>query len=154
MSDRGFLDTNVLVYAYDTSDPHKQAVARDLLRAGIRTESAVVSAQVLGEFFAVVTRKIRDPMTADDARSVIATVSVVPVQEVDLALVHRAIDAHKQYGLAYWDCLIVAAAERAGCAVLFTEDLADGQVYYGVRVANPFSAAAPADAASKGDGMT
>jgi predicted nucleic acid-binding protein len=150
MSDRCFLDTNVLVYAYDKSDPHKQTVAHGLLLAGIREESSVVSAQVLGEFFSVVTRKIRQPMTADEARIAIAAVSVVPVQDVDLALVHRAIDAHKQYGLAYWDCLIVASAERSGCGVLYTEDLANGQAYFGVRVINPFVSADPDGAAAEG----
>lgn len=141
MSDRVFLDTNVLVYAYDRSAAERQSVAQQLLRTGIREESAVVSAQVLGEFFTVVTRKIPTPMSADQARHVIAMVSVLPVQEVDLSLVHRAIDVHKRYGLAYWDGLIVAAAERAGCASILTEDLSSGDVYFGVRVVNPFSAA-------------
>src|SRR5512134_1507598 len=113
MSDRVFLDTNVLVYAYDKSEPRKQAIAQQLLRSAIRDESAAVSVQVLGEFFVVVTRKIREAMTAEEAARVIRTVGVLAVQEVDLALVQRAIDAHKLYGLAYWDCLIVAAAERA-----------------------------------------
>jgi predicted nucleic acid-binding protein len=78
-------------------------------------------------------------MSADEARSIISTLSMLWVQDIDLALVQRAIDAHQQYGLAYWDSLIVAAAERAGCASLLSEDLNPGQIYLGVRVRNPFT---------------
>jgi predicted nucleic acid-binding protein len=77
-------------------------------------------------------------MTPDEAREAIVLFSNLPVQEIDLILVQRAIETHKIYGISYWDSLIVAAAERAQCKSILTEDLNDGQVYHGISVSNPF----------------
>ena len=139
MSDRVFLDTNILVYAYDQHDPRKQNKAQELLTDGIERETLVLSVQVLGEFFNVVTRHIPQPVTSDEAREIIATISILPVQEIDLAMVNRAIDTHKMYQIAYWDALIISAAERAGCKLILSEDLSDGQAYHEILVRNPFT---------------
>jgi predicted nucleic acid-binding protein len=138
MNDREFLDTNILVYAYNQHDPHKQKKAQELITTGIKRESLVLSVQVLGEFFNVVTRQIPQPLRPDEAREVISTISILPVQEIDLAMVNRAIDTHKTYQIAYGDALIVSAAERAGCAAILSEDLNDGQTYNEIVVHNPF----------------
>ena len=141
MSDRHrrFVDTNVLVYAYDKHSETKQAGALRLLRAGMLNDALAVSAQVLGEFIAVVTRRIPTPLTADEAAAAIDALKPVPVVEIDRQLVERAIETHKRYGIAYWDALIVAAAERAGCVEVLSEDLNAGQRYGGVVVSNPFA---------------
>ena len=143
MSDRHrrFVDTNVLVYAYDTHSETKQAGALRLLRDGILNDALAVSAQVLGEFFTVVTRRIPTPMTVDGAAAAIDTLKPIPVVEIDRQLVERAIETHKRYEIAYWDALIIAAAERAGCVEVLTEDLNDGQRYLDIVVSNPFTAA-------------
>jgi predicted nucleic acid-binding protein len=138
MRDRAFFDTNVLVYAYDKHEPEKQKKAQELLIDAIVQENAVLSVQVLSEFFNAMTRHIKSPMTADEAQSIIATFSVLPVETIDLAMVYRAIDTHKLYRISYWDSLIVAAAERAECKKILTEDLSDGQAYHGIVVSNPF----------------
>lgn len=65
--------------------------------------------------------------------------SILPVQEIDLALVNRAIDTHKTYQISYWDALIVSAAERAGCTLILSEGLGDGQAYHDIVVRNPFT---------------
>jgi len=140
MSDKAFLDTNVLVYAYDNHEPNKQRIAQQLITEGIEKESLLLSVQVLGEFFNVVTRQIPQPMTPDEVQEVIAVISILPIQEIDLAMVNRAIDTHKRYRMSYWDALIVSAAERAGCAMILSEDLSDGQSYRGIAVRNPFTA--------------
>jgi len=140
MNDSAFLDTNILVYAYDQHEPNKQQRAQELLADGIEQENLVLSVQVLGEFFNVVTRNIPQPFTSDEARDIIGTISILPVQEIDLALVNRAIDTHKMYQIAYWDALIISAAERAGCKMIFSEDLSDGQAYHEILVCNPFTA--------------
>ncbi len=139
MSDRAFLDTNILVYAYDQHEPHKQRKAQELITDGIEKENLLLSVQVLGEFFNVVTRHIPQPMTPDEAQEIIATISILPVQEIDLAMVNRAIDTHKTYRISYWDALIVTAAERAGCTLILSEDLSDGQAYHNMVVRNPFT---------------
>jgi len=139
MSDKVFLDTNILVYAYDEHEPEKQKKAQELLNDGIVQENAVLSVQVLSEFFNVVTRHIRQPMSPDEAQEIIETLSILPVQEIDLAMVNRAIETHKRYQISYWDSLIISAAERAGCTTIFSEDLNDAQTYHSIPVFNPFN---------------
>jgi len=138
MSDKAFLDTNILVYAYDQHDPHKQKKAQELITDGIESENLVLSVQVLGEFFNVVTRRIPHPLTTDEAREIVSAISILPVQEIDLVMVNRAIDTRNLYPITYWDALIIAAAERAGCTSILTEDLNDGQTYHEILVRNPF----------------
>ena len=138
MSDRHFLDTNILVYAYDKSEPEKQERAQNLLTDGIEQEHSVLSVQVLGEFFNVVTHHIPQPMTSSEALEIIVMLSILPVQEIDLTMVKRAIDTHETYQISYWDALIVSAAERAGCNRIISEDFSDGQTYQNILVCNPF----------------
>jgi predicted nucleic acid-binding protein len=138
MPDKEFIDTNVLVYAYDRRDAEKQARAQDLLTTGMENETVVLSVQVLGEFFTVVTRRIPNPLSTEEAEQVIDLLGILPVMELDLAMVRRAITTHRQYGTTYWDSLILAAAERAGCARVISEDLNPGQSYHGIAVVNPF----------------
>jgi predicted nucleic acid-binding protein len=138
MSDKVFLDTNILVCAYDENEPKKQQKAQDILTDGIEQESSFLSVQVLGEFFNVVTRYIPQPMSSDEALEIIDMLRIMPVQEIDLIMVKRAIDTHKTYKISYWDSLILSAAERAGCTMLFSEDLSDGQTYQNILVRNPF----------------
>ena len=138
MNDKIFLDTNVLVYAYDKRSPEKQKIAQDLLLKGILNGTLSLSVQVLTEFFTVVTKKIDEPLTADEAENIIELFYIVPVVEIDYHLVRRAIYTYKQYHLSFWDSLIIAAAERAGCSRLYSEDLSHGQVYNGIPAYNPF----------------
>ena len=138
MPDREFIDTNILVYAYDRHEPEKHSQAQELLTRGIEDETAVLSVQVLGEFFNVVTKRIPHPLSIGEAEEAIDLFSILTVVELNLALVRRAIHTHLQYGITYWDSLIVAAAERAGCRRIFSEDLNPGQSYHGIVVVNPF----------------
>ena len=138
MANRDFFDTNILIYAADRSEPEKQSQARRLLTAAIENETGAISAQVLGEFFNVATRRIPHPLSVEEAEEVIQRMAVLPIVELDWLLVRRAIDTHKEYGISYWDSLIVAAAERAGCVRIVSEDLNSGQSYHGIAVVDPF----------------
>lgn len=138
MTGSNFYDTNVLVYAYDSHEPDKQKKAQDMLTQGIKNGNGVISTQVLGEFFTVVTRKISQPISVADAREIINNVSVMDVQEIDLLIVKRALETVDTYKISYWDSLIVAAAERAGCERIMTEDLNTDQLYHGITATNPF----------------
>jgi predicted nucleic acid-binding protein len=109
MSDRVFFDSNILVYAYDTRDPQRQIRAQQLLFDAVQSQWGVLSAQVLGEFFVVVTRKIPRPMTSSEAAEVIAELGALEVVPLDFALVQRAIATQHAYGISYWDALIVSA---------------------------------------------
>ncbi len=137
-NDKFFIDSNLLVYSCDSSEPQKQPLARELVASLVENGNAVLSVQVLGEFFTVVTGRIPNPLSVEEAETVIDLICTLPVMEIDTAIVRRAIATHRRYGISYWDSLIVAAAERAGCATILSEDLNPGQSYHGILVINPF----------------
>lgn len=138
MSDKLFIDTNILVYAYDSHEPDKQRTAQRLIKNAVVHESGVISAQVLNEFYVTVTKRIKTPLSTEEAKQIIHLFGVLETVDIDYMLVKRAIDTHEHYQVGYWDALIIAAAERAGCRSVVTEDLNDGQVYHGLIVENPF----------------
>ena len=139
MKGADFIDTNILVYAYDNHFPDKQQRAREILIRAVKNGSGVLSTQVLGEFFTVVTKKIKVPLSVKNARDIIKYMGSMPVQEIDLLVVNRAIDTLEQYKISYWDSLIIAAAERAGCNHILSEDLNAGQKYHEMEIINPFT---------------
>jgi predicted nucleic acid-binding protein len=138
MSGTDFLDTNLLVYAYDARDPTKQARAQALVRQALAKASGVISTQVLGEFYSVVTRKFDPPLQTEEAAEIIGLLARMKVVPVDLATVMLALQTASRYRLSYWDALVVASASRAGCIRLLTEDLSPGQRYLEVEADNPF----------------
>ena len=132
-----FLDTNVLLYAVlgPSGDAEKRRRARDLLRR----EDCVLSVQVFQEFFVQATRASR-PDRLDDALALdfIATWRRFRIVDNTLGLLDSALAVRAMHGFSLWDCMIVAATQEAGCEILFTEDLSNGQVIGGLRVENPF----------------
>ena len=137
MSAREFLDTNIFVYSYDISDRRKQRVAQGLVRRAIAGE-AVTSTQVLGEFAATLLHKVRPPVTPKDLSAILDALGPVSTISADEDMVRRAVAVHGRYGLHFYDSLIIASAERAGCECIWSEDLNAGQKYFGVAVQNPF----------------
>ena len=143
MGVRAFVDTNVFVYLYSSDDPAKRDVARDLLLNA--DMDLVLSAQVLNEFYVTVTRKITSPLSPGDARDAVGSLAELEVVPVTRNLVVDALDAGQRYQLSHWDSLIVEAASRSGCAILFTEDLSSGSILRGVTITNPFLGQAVAE---------
>jgi predicted nucleic acid-binding protein len=137
MTDRCFVDTSVWVYAIDRDEAEKQARAKTVL-APESGNDLVVSAQVLGEFFVTVTRKLSRAISTDQAMELVDRMSRLPVIPVDARLVATAVSGSRAWGISYWDALIIAAAEVGGCARVLSEDLAHGTAYGSVRVENPF----------------
>jgi predicted nucleic acid-binding protein len=136
MTERVFIDTSIWVYAVDRSEPTKLERARDAIAA--RDDAHItISSQVLSEFYTVVTRKLVTPLAEEQAAQMIDRLTQLPVVSVDTDLVIRAIASSRSWGISLWDALIIRAAEVAGCAVLLSEDLADGATYGSVRVSNP-----------------
>ncbi|MFT4229324.1 MAG: PIN domain-containing protein [Microbacterium sp.] len=131
-----FLDTNVLVYAFDGCDPAKRARAIEILERA--PDELVVSAQVLGEFYVTVTRKLATPLPPSTAAAAVEQLARHTVIMTDATLVRAAVDTSTRSQISYWDALIVEAAARAGCERILTEDLADGSTIRGVRIENPF----------------
>ena len=138
MSGFDFLDTNILVYAYDSSTPEKQKIAQSILMQAVNNENAFVSTQVLGEFFTVITHKVKNSLGKNEALDIIRCLKFARILEVDYPMVIKGIEICRRYSISYWDSLIISAAERAGCKRLLSEDLNDGQKYNSVVVHNPF----------------
>ena len=133
-----FVDSNVLVYARDASQPAKQPAAANWLDHLWRTRTGRLSTQVLSEFFVTVTRKLDPGMTVSDARADVRDLLAwrpVPITE---ELLTEAGEVQDRFQFAYCDALIVAAAREAGCGRLLTEDLQEGQDLDGLLVVDPF----------------
>jgi predicted nucleic acid-binding protein len=137
MSALEFLDTNVLVYAYDPHEPRKQQIARSLVRRALAGE-IVASSQVLGEFATTLLHKLTPPTKPDDLIGLLDSFGPIKLVPLDGDVVVRAVRAHAQYGLQFYDGMIVAAAERGGCQKIWSEDFNVGQKYFGITVENPF----------------
>ena len=130
-----FLDTNVVVYAFDSADPDKQRIAIELLETGDRL---IVSTQVLLETWWVLTRRLAVPLDEDHASKVIDELCALPVVSTDPELVRRAIEAGRRFKIAIWDALIIEAARAGGCRRVLSEDFQSRQDFEGVVVENPF----------------
>lgn len=137
MSALEFLDTNVLLYAYDPSDPRKQQIAQGLVRRAVAGEIAA-SSHVLGEFAATLLHKITPPANPQDLTALLDTLGPINLVAIDGDVVLRAVQARAQYGVHFYDGMILAAAERGGCQKIWSEDLNPGQQYFGCVVENPF----------------
>ncbi len=133
-----FVDTNVLVYARDSSDPPKQARALEWMKHLWEAGTGRISVQVLEEFYVTTTRKLKPGLAPEDARADVRDLSVwrpVPIGETALEVAWTLED---RFALSFWDALIVAAAHVADCRHLLTEDLEAGVDYDGVRIVDPF----------------
>jgi len=136
------IDTNVLVYRFDNRSPEKQRIARDRYIALVRAGEAIISTQVLQEFYWVTTRKLARPLNPADARAVVVALSKLPLVATTPQLLLAAIDKSERYAMAFWDALILEAALAGGADTLLTEDLQHGATIAGVRIENPFLSAA------------
>lgn len=131
-----FFDSNVLVYADDSSAPDKQKRANDLFIDHLQHGMAVLSLQVLQEYFVTVTRKLS--IAPDIAQRRVEILALANVVRLDVQDVIAAIELHRLTQLSFWDALIVHAARISGAATIFSEDFQHGTVLGGVRVVNPF----------------
>ena len=137
MTDREFIDTNVLVYADDVRDPRKRDRARELIRALMRDRRGVLSLQVLQEYFAAATGKLG--ISAQDAKRRVVLYSRFDTVTLAPADLFAAIDLHRLHRISIWDSLIVRAALNGNCTTLHTEDLSSGQVIESLAIRNPFT---------------
>ena len=132
---KAFFDTNILVYQMDGRSPDKRLLCRELVRKTVLQRDAVISTQVLQEFYVASTAKLHmDPLLV---KCIIHTLENMEVVTVGKELINEAIDASLQYKLSFWDSLILVSAESAKCEVLYSEDLNAGQVMRNVRIVNP-----------------
>ena len=132
-----FVDTNVLVYAYDNREGYKQETAKRILHNLSQQRTGVVSMQVLQEFYNTVTRKLASPLPKDIARLIVDRFSLWCIETTPLEI-KRAFLIEDEARIGFWDALIVAAAIRCGATRILSEDLNPGQTIAGIQIENPF----------------
>jgi len=136
MNGLAFFDTNILLYGDDASVPEKQRRASTLFADHLRRRTAVLSLQVLQEFFSAGTRKLN--FTPEFAQQRVQTFSFANIVCFDVPDVVAAIELYRLTQISFWDALIVHAARIGGAKVLYSEDFQHGAILGGVRVVNPF----------------
>ncbi|HEJ83182.1 MAG TPA: PIN domain-containing protein [Desulfobacteraceae bacterium] len=139
MTDKIFLDTNIIVYAHDQSSSKKNAIAKEIMDYLWESRQGVVSVQVLQEFFVCVTQKIVKPIHIKNARMIVEYLSNWEVVVNDKYITLEAIDLQEKYRFSFWDSLITQAAIQSQACLLFSEDLPDGQIVMGTKILNPFT---------------
>jgi len=137
MTERAFVDTNVLFYAEDLDAGPKRARAQELLRGLVASGNAVLSHQVLRELFAASRSKLA--LEAEEAKRRLQTYARLEVIELSLADLFASIDLHRLHHLSIWDALIVRAALISRCRVLYSEDMQDGREIDDLEIRNPFA---------------
>lgn len=136
MSAEDFLDTNVVVYAVDTTRgaAHKRQIARKLLREG----GFGISTQVLQEFYVTATKKLTRPLSLPTAARWVEQLCRAELVTLDASLIKLGIAHAHRYQISYWDGAIIAAAEALGAPIVYSEYMGNGQSYGSVKVVNPF----------------
>ena len=137
MSDKYFVDTNILMYAHDTSAGEKHERAKTLVEELWRDRTGVVSTQVLQEFAVNLRRKAGRPLDAKATREIVSDYLTWQVVVNGGESILEAMDLESRYRIAFWDAMVIQAAQLSGADVLYSEDLSDGQKYGSVQVINP-----------------
>lgn len=137
--DLTFVDTNILIYAHDRSDPAKQTIAQEILERLWTDGTGTLSTQVLQETYVVTTSRHKLAMSPREARDLISTYSAWPTVVIVPALILTASRLAEEHGLSFWDALAVESARVAGAATLLTEDMQHGREFGGVTIRDPFS---------------
>jgi predicted nucleic acid-binding protein len=140
MSDKFFVDTNILMYAHDSSAGEKHERAKALVEVLWRDRTGVVSTQVLQELTVNLRRKAGRPLDARATREIVADYLTWQVVVNGGESILDALDLSERYQISFWDALVLHAAHTSGAEVLYSEDLSHGQTYGSVRVVNPLKA--------------
>jgi len=135
---RTFVDTNIVLYAYDQRETEKSAIAREILSDLWRTREGQLSTQVLQELYVNLTRKLRIVVPRSKARALVGRYGRWPVHAITTGDILEAAELEQRHSLSFWDALIVVAAARSGAERILSEDLQHGRTIAGVRIENPF----------------
>lgn len=138
MSDRAFVDTNVLVYAHDLDAGNKHEVAAKLISQLWESRNGVLSTQVLQECYVTLTKKVVRPLGKVAVRRLLQSYFSWEIAVNDLQTILQASEIEEAHNLSFWDALIVAAASSKNVTLILTEDLNHGQIIEGVLIWNPF----------------
>ncbi len=139
MNDKAFFDTNILVYAFDSSEAEKSAISKQLIHDFGGDGNLVLSTQVLQELYVTLTKVGRALLTQEEAGEIVNDFAEFPLVQVDKNIISRAMKRHRSKVFSYWDALIVEAALQSGCSQLLSEDMRDGLVIGSLTICNPFT---------------
>jgi len=137
---RVFLDTNILIYAYDISAKEKHEKAQRILIDLWNSNRGLLSTQVLQEYFVIVTQKMARPLAWNVAKGIVKDLLQWDVVVNDGDSILEAIELQSRHKYSFWDSLIIQAAIKGGASLLLSEDLAEGQIVHSVAIKNPFLA--------------
>jgi predicted nucleic acid-binding protein len=137
--DKIFLDTNILIYAYDISAGKKHEMAKTILMDLWNSGKGVLSIQVLQEFFVNITKKVSKPLSINTAKDIIKDLLKWDVVMIDGESLLEAVEIHIHHQYSFWDSMILKAAQKGGAVLLLSEDLMHGQMIDGVKIKNPFT---------------
>ena len=138
MSDKIFVDTNILIYAHDINSGLKHDTAVKVITDLWERANGILSNQVLQEFYIVVTKKMPKPTSLPEARVIIKNYLKWQIEENNSNSILRASEIQEKHNISFWDALIVTAAEQAGAAKILTEDMNSGQTIESILIENPF----------------
>ncbi len=138
MNDKIFIDTNILVYAHDLDAGIKHETANKTVSDLWEKKSAVISTQVLQEFYVTLSKKIPKPLSGNTVRGIIKSYLSWEIIVNEPKLILQASEIEESYKISFWDALIVAAAFSGNASTIMTEDLNSGQYIEGILIKNPF----------------
>jgi len=133
-----FVDTNILVYSRDSSEPDKQLKAKAWLTQLWQQESGRISAQVMNEYYVTATQKLKPGLSKEQARSDLRALAVWQPLEVSTHLIESAWEVQDQYAYSWWDSLVIASALFLDCRYLLSEDMQHEQRVGNLEIINPF----------------
>ncbi len=137
MTVKCFVDTNILIYARDSSEPEKQLVAARWMKNLWQTGSGRISAQVMNEYYVTVTQKLRPGLSKEQARYDLRALAVWQPLEISSTLIESSWDVQDQFGYSWWDTLILSAALFLDCRYLLSEDMQHEQKIGRLTIINP-----------------
>jgi predicted nucleic acid-binding protein len=138
MADKVFVDTNVLVYSRDASEPTKQAQAMAWMTHLWETQTGRLSFQVLQEFYVTVTEKLKPGLNSEEARRDVRSLLAWQPVAMEARVLEGAWLIQDQHKVSWWDALILSAARVAECRYLLSEDLQEDQELGTLKIINPF----------------
>jgi predicted nucleic acid-binding protein len=142
-SDLTFVDTSVLIYAYDADAGSKHEVARSILLDLWDSRGGALSTQVLQEFYVTATGRLSKPLAKRTAREVVTSYRAWPVHRPDADDIVTASELEERHQLAFWDALLIVSAQRSGARILLSEDLEDSRQIGSLWIGNPFASEQP-----------
>jgi predicted nucleic acid-binding protein len=138
MNGNVFVDTNILVYSRDSSEPVKQPIALEKISELWENRKGRISIQVCSEYFVTLTQKLKPGLNAAEAWQDVADLFAWEPIPLHIPLIKKARGCQLQYKTSWWDSLIISAAFFSNCSTILSEDLNAGQEFFGITVENPF----------------